>query len=300
MVIEGEHFPGTKFGAEPSTKMAITLAELYIVSTGIGFCYVAWGFLAGQIGHAGDAGHGHGDHGLGHTGHTAGHHIAHDGGAGDAPDMSGGHSSGDAPDMSGGHSGSHGHGDGGDSPDMDTQTAARSAQAVRSSAGYEAKRTPNIVSFLLRILSPMTIAMFSFYFGMTGVFITRIMHLPDWIALLPALALGYLGMKATQSAMNFAIAKMRVSSNFSEAQIVGKTAQVSISIPAGKLGEIVYLVGQSRQTAPARTKPGVVLSKDSEVIITDVQDGVFYVEGWSDELIETTIETIPKPEKTPG
>jgi len=146
----------------------------------------------------------------------------------------------------------------------------------------------------------MTIAMFSFYFGMTGVFITRIMHLPDWIALLPALALGYLGMKATQSAMNFAIAKMRVSSNFSEAQIVGKTAQVSISIPAGKLGEIVYLVGQSRQTAPARTKPGVVLSKDSEVIITDVQDGVFYVEGWNDEIIDTTIETIPKPEKTPG
>lgn len=284
--------------------MAITLGELYIVSTGIGFCYVAWGFLAGHIGQgAGDASHG--DHGLGHTGHTAGHHLAHDAG-GDAPDMSGGHhgSSGDSPDMSGGHDGGpQGHGDG-DSPDMDTQAAARnSAQAVRSSAGYEAKQGPNIVSILLRVLSPMTIAMFSFYFGMTGLVVTRLLHLPDWIALLPALALGYLGMKVTQTAMNAVIAKMRVSSNFSEAQIVGKIAQVSISIPADKMGEIVFLVGKGRQTAPARTKPGVVLRKDSEVVITDVQDGIFYVEGWNDDVIgtaDTAIQIAPKSETTPG
>lgn len=279
--------------------MAITLGELYIVSTGIGFCYVAWGFLAGHIGQGtGDASHG--DHGLAHAGQSTGH-----GDHGDAPDMSGGdHGSGDTPDMSGGHDGgSHGHGDG-DAPDMDTQAAARhSAQAVRSSAGYEAKKGPNIVSLFLRILSPMTIAMFSFYFGMTGLFVTRILNLPDWIALLPALALGYLGMRATQTAMNAVIAKMRVSSNFSEAQIVGKTAHVSISIPADKMGEIVYLVGKSRQTAPARTKPGVVISKDSEVIITNVEDGVFYVEGWNDEVIETgsqSIQVAPKSERTPG
>lgn len=276
--------------------MAITLAELYMVSTGIGFCYVAWGFFAGHIGD-GDAGHG-GHHGVGeHHGIGDGGHHGY-GDAGDAPDMGGDSPDlgGDAPDMGGGH-GSHGHGDG-DAPDMNT-AARTSAQAVRSSAAYSAKKTPNIVSFLLRILSPMTIATFAFWFGMAGLVGTLVVHLPDWLVLLPALVLGYVGMKMTQTAMNVAIAKMRVSSNFSEQQIIGKIAQVSISIPEDKMGEIVYLVGKGRQTAPARTKPGTKLSKDSEVIITDVRDGVFYVEGWDDDSIEK-IQLVPESEKTPG
>jgi hypothetical protein len=178
--------------------------------------------------------------------------------------------------------------------------ARNSAQAVRSSAGYSAKKTPNIVSFLLRILSPMIIAMFAFYFGMAGLVGTWALHLPDWLVLLPALVVGYAGMKVTQTAMNAVIAKMRVSSNFSEQQIIGQIAQVSVSIPADKMGEIVYLVGKGRQTAPARTKHGTELSKDSEVIITDVRDGVFYVEGWNDDTIDI-LRVIAKPEeKTPG
>lgn len=285
-----------------------TLAEFYIVSTGIGFCYAAWGFLAGQIGsHGGGEGaHGHhgvSDHGFGHGdgAHDAGH-GGHDSG-GDSPDAS----SGDTPDMSaGGSHGSHGHGDGhgdshgdsGDSPEM--QTARHSAQAVRSSAAYseKARRGPNVVGFLLKILSPMTIAMFLFYFGMTGVFITRILHLPDLLALLPAIICGYFGMKLTQAGMAWLISRMRTSSNFSETQIIGQIAQVSVSIPADKMGEIVFLVGKSRQNAPARAaQPGVRLSKETEVIITDVRDGVFYVEGWDDDTLDQPVQVIPIPQK---
>lgn len=73
---------------------------------------------------------------------------------------------------------------------------------------------------------------------------------------------------------------VRASDSSSESQVatlVGHVATVITPIPAAGVGEIAYVQGGSRYTAPAREESGSPVSNGSEVKITRVVGSQFYV-----------------------
>ncbi len=73
---------------------------------------------------------------------------------------------------------------------------------------------------------------------------------------------------------------VRASDSSSESQVVtlvGHVATVITPIPAGGVGEIAYVQGGSRYTAPAREESGTAVGNGSEVKITRVVGSQFYV-----------------------
>jgi hypothetical protein len=60
--------------------------------------------------------------------------------------------------------------------------------------------------------------------------------------------------------------------------LLGQTASIITPIPADGVGEIAYVQGGSRYTAPARTENGSPISAGKPVRITRIVGTQYYVE----------------------
>ncbi len=147
-------------------------------------------------------------------------------------------------------------------------------------AGYDHSGVPGISFF-----SPTVLASFVTAFGACGLILDRIPATrPVWIsAPLSALA-GMLVAGLTFSFFNFMFRKFQGSSESRVATLVGKIASVASSIPQGGVGEISYVQGGSRYTAPARTADGSAVATGKCVRITRIVGTQFFVEIESDPL----------------
>ncbi len=70
---------------------------------------------------------------------------------------------------------------------------------------------------------------------------------------------------------------MQSSSEVIQTSLIGQTATVITAIPAGGMGEIVYVAGGGRQNAQARAADGQPIPTGAEVTITKVVGGSFWV-----------------------
>jgi len=271
------------------------VGEIYVVSAAVGLLYLVVCVLLGQVhGHAdgGHAAHGHdlggGDHGghaLGNGAQTAGHSSAQGGGHGDSEGL-------DQGARPGGH---HLH----DEPHLDIyRTAGHSALTSHDGGNSAAvqvveKRSFNLTRFLLTILSPMTIAMFLLFFGSVGLILTGIVPWLGALTVPPALLLAALATTRFLALLRWMVFKMNVSSHVRVQEIIGLPGEVIVSIGDGRKGEVTYVAGPSRQSAPALpANPQMKFARGDRVMITDVRDGVVYVEPWSDFLLDNEAEKI--------
>lgn len=69
-----------------------------------------------------------------------------------------------------------------------------------------------------------------------------------------------------------------VSSTVSLQAMVGREAQISVSIPASGVGEVMFTAGGTRRTAPARTIEGGGLPTGRSVRVARIEGGIFFVE----------------------
>jgi membrane protein implicated in regulation of membrane protease activity len=72
--------------------------------------------------------------------------------------------------------------------------------------------------------------------------------------------------------------KMQGSSESRVATLVGQAASTVSPIPLNGVGEIAYVQGGTRYTAPARTEKGVAVGAGQTVKITRIVGTQFYVE----------------------
>ena len=70
--------------------------------------------------------------------------------------------------------------------------------------------------------------------------------------------------------------------------LVGQTASIITPIPADGVGEIAYVQGGSRYTAPARTESGAPVGAGKPVRITRIVGTQYYVEV---DQLSTTIDS---------
>lgn len=67
------------------------------------------------------------------------------------------------------------------------------------------------------------------------------------------------------------------SNAFSSKETIAKTAEVTVSIPEGGTGEIVYQQGGFRLNGSAKNEEGLSIKQGEQVQIVKVDEGIFYV-----------------------
>lgn len=237
-----------------------TFGTLYVVSAVLGFGYMIFSMVSGQIGH--DAGADCGDHGgLGDTGahHILGHsHGLHDTGAH-------GHI---------GHDAGHGHG--GDDP-------ATQLKEISKVTNLDQGR--NNTPALLRVMSwvsPASMAIFLAFFGITGMAIFKL----GALSLVPAIAVGLLMRNVTMYMLRWFVRQSHVSTTARVEECIGHAAEVCVSIQPGRTGEITYVLGSKRYNMPAKSNVSETeYKRGSKVLISDVRDGVVFVDPWQELTI---------------
>lgn len=73
----------------------------------------------------------------------------------------------------------------------------------------------------------------------------------------------------------------QASSIIDTADMVGRMARVTVSIPAGGLGQVRCLIGESLVEKTARSKDGVAIAHDSQVLIEGLDDNSLIVSPWT-------------------
>jgi membrane protein implicated in regulation of membrane protease activity len=161
-------------------------------------------------------------------------------------DVFGGH------DVGGGHEGAGGH--------------AEAGSGVDDMPGFSA-------------LSPTTIASFVTAFGGVGMVLSKFDKTSSpWVSV-PLSAVGGLLIAALVLALFRAVFRRTQSS--SEARVgklVGTTGNIITPIPPNGVGEIAYVSGGSRYTAPARSLNGAEITNGKTVRIARIVGSQFYVE----------------------
>lgn len=182
-----------------------------------------------------------------------------------------------------------GGGDGGDGGDFATVDAGGEIQAAGKAnlahlkTGTTQERRLNLGLLMLKLTSPSTIAMFAFGFGLSGLIVQKYFSLIGAWSVVPATISGVMAYKVMCLATNAIADKLYASSNYKTEQMIGHGAEVSVPISDGRMGEIIYLNGRVRSTAPAKAANSETLKAACKVVITDVRDGVFFVEQSTDD-----------------
>jgi hypothetical protein len=62
----------------------------------------------------------------------------------------------------------------------------------------------------------------------------------------------------------------------------GTLARVTIGIPEGGTGEIIFSKGDSRRSEGARSIDGRPIARNEEVVVVDYQRGIALVQSWDE------------------
>lgn len=131
--------------------------------------------------------------------------------------------------------------------------------------------------------SPTVLASFVTAFGAAGLIFSRIEATSSvWVsAPLAALSGGVIA-ALTFWFFNTMFRKTQASSEARVAQVVGLPASVITPIPADGVGEIAYVMANTRYSAPARSENGQPIPAGRLVRITRMVGTLFYVEPMKD------------------
>jgi len=140
-------------------------------------------------------------------------------------------------------------------------------------AGFNDSGMPGMSPF-----SPTTICSFITAFGGFGLIFTQIEATRKvWISLPLSIIGGLLVAAIVFSIFGFIFHHTQSSSESRVATLVGHTATVITPIPASGVGEIAYVQGGTRYTAPAREQNGSPVSSGQTVMITRIAESQFFV-----------------------
>jgi membrane protein implicated in regulation of membrane protease activity len=297
-----------------------TISKLYVISTFVGSIFMVISVLMGRL----PRGHGAIHHGGGHTGHSGhapkiGHTASHSGGHSGAHSGSANHAGSHSASVNSGHAG-HSGSDAGVSHSAQNADAIQHLQSVRAhQIALQNQSTPGarndlgqsislklqsrtghlhvglkehgVIEIILSVLNPLSIATFLAFFGITGMVAGIALHINPWITFVAAVTCGWLAVQAVIQIIGWLFTNMHVSTESRVADLIGQIAEVNIPITTGRTGEITYIVGSKRLTAPAKSLvPELEIPRKTRVIICDIQNHVMFVDVWRDDFTAQSTE----------
>lgn len=273
--------------------------DIYFITACLGFAYIVGGaFLGALHGQADSSGHGHsaGQHGAHTHSDAGGAHICHDGVhghthiIGHSASHSGGHqthsagthsakasqaSSESTSQQAGSNHGQHSH-----QHLHDQSTEQKQALSI-TQAGTRVQQVPSLYLRILDILSPTKLAFFAFFFGASGFVCVK--FLPGYLSMIPAFLVAFVFANLFFNLMSNFLSRLYSSTNFKKEALIGSQGQLTVSIEAGSVGEVLVRTGNSRYTSRAKAeKPEQTINKLAKVIVIDIKDDIFIVEPFDD------------------
>jgi membrane protein implicated in regulation of membrane protease activity len=141
-------------------------------------------------------------------------------------------------------------------------------------AGYDQSGVPGISFF-----SPTVLACFVTAFGACGIILSKIEATKAvWISAPASAVAGFVIALIAFALFNFMFKQTQSSSESRVATLIGQTASIITPIPSNGVGEIAYVQGGSRYTAPARTEAGTPVGAGKPVKITRIVGSQYFVE----------------------
>lgn len=192
-----------------------------------------------------------------------------------------------------GHGGSGaGHvGDVGHAGDVGGQGHAGGVGHANGAAGEHAGVAPPNTS--ASPLNLMTLMAFLTWFGGAGYILYTLNGVFLPLSLLVAVAAGALAGWLVFLFLVKVLLPGTIAGDLRAQSLIGTVAHVSIPIPSGRVGEIVYTLEGARHSDGARTVDGKPLERDKEVVIIRYERGIAYVEEW--DQFRDEIEGMPHP-----
>jgi membrane protein implicated in regulation of membrane protease activity len=142
-------------------------------------------------------------------------------------------------------------------------------------AGFDQSGIPGISFF-----SPTVLSCFVTAFGACGLILSRIEATKSvWISAPISAMAGLIMATLAFLLFNWMFQKTQSSSEVRVASLVGQTASIITPIPANGVGEIAYVQGGTRYTAPARTETGTSVPAGKPVRITRIIGSQYFVEA---------------------
>jgi len=140
-------------------------------------------------------------------------------------------------------------------------------------AGFEHTGMPGVAPF-----SPTTIASFITAFGGFGMIFSKIAATKSvWVSAPLAAVSGLAVAAGVFLLFNWVFSKTQSSSEGRVGTLVGSDATIITPIPQGGVGEIAYVQGGTRYTAPARSESGAAIGNGQTVRINRIVGTQFYV-----------------------
>lgn len=141
-------------------------------------------------------------------------------------------------------------------------------------AGFDHSGVPGISFF-----SPTVLACFVTAFGASGVILSRIEATKSvWISAPISILIGVILAFGAFLLFNSMFKATQGSSESRVASLIGQTASIITPIPSDGVGEIAYVQGGTRYTAPARTETGEAVGAGKPVRIHRIVGTQYFVE----------------------
>lgn len=128
-----------------------------------------------------------------------------------------------------------------------------------------------------------TLAAFLAWFGGTGYLMTKFYRAWYVTTLMFAMGAGVVGGWLVYLFLSKVLIRSREHLDPADYDMVGVLGQVSETIRADGIGEILFSQAGSRRASPARSEDGSFITNGTEVVVTRYEKGIAYVRRW-DEL----------------
>jgi hypothetical protein len=258
------------------------LSQIYLVSMFVGGGFIGINLLMGNLSDGGDDGGGGGGDDLGGSGGSpdsggSGHDFGGSDGAGDG---GGGGDGAGSDDFGGGSTGGKLF-----TPSMARATffgAGHKHSISMNSSPIIPRLSARIGSFILGLLSPMSIAMLLTFFGVFGLLFERLMPWLGIFTLIPATLISMGISNVFKYAVRWLIVHGNVSTEAKVEDTIGQVGEIITPIHSGRAGEVTYVIGSKRYHSAAKpSKEGIEFKRGSKVLITEIKDHVVYVDEYN-------------------
>ncbi|HET9017239.1 MAG TPA: hypothetical protein VFN57_16670 [Thermomicrobiaceae bacterium] len=159
------------------------------------------------------------------------------------------------------------------------------AQAGHGPAAHEAPAAAQLhaPASHLPLLNLSSLLAFLTWFGAAGYLVLHVGGAPLLLALPVAVVVGAIGGLLIARFLGAVMAGER-EMNPADYVLEGTLARVTVSIPAGGVGEVVFSKAGIRRSEGARSASGHAIPRATEVVILDYARGVAVVQPWNEPL----------------
>jgi len=164
-------------------------------------------------------------------------------------------------------------------PSTNTVAESRFVGCSKKVRDSESDIVEKIFFLLMGVFNPMSVSTCLFFFGLSGLTLTKVMPGLSQGSLLPAGVLGLILSVQMQKLLGMLAGKLESSALLSMEDAIGVLGEISVSIPSGRTGEVVFVLGQGKRNYSAKSNDGeTAISRGAKVLIVDIEDNVVFVE----------------------